>query len=568
MTAEVKVKSDMDRFVKALRKISIRRRLAYAFLILCVVPISIMIIISAMVEFLYYNGNLRSNYENFAYESDIRVNDMFEQLELKFKYLKENNDILTDLYLYATSPVYQTEGVTNRIENTIASIMSTQGEVDYTSVFFEDGTSFLYSKALIDMEKIRSRLKDDLGWYYLDYGKNPVLCRSENVEIDYTSGLKARYVVLINLEEIESILNKAVGSSRQKIAITDSKGRIVAGSQFGKSDLVYEVIVPVSDTGLNVKNTFARKKYDLHGLITTILLFLLVLITSGTVIYLVNESIKIPLNRLLGRIEQINEDDVLDMKEEYSSTESKDEHEILNSVFTSMLNRLNEVLEETYITEINETELRTRIKELELVALQQRINPHFLYNLLDNVFWMAQMKNYEEIGEMVSALGEFFKTSVSEKGAFVTINTEIENVKSYVCLQKIMHKNQFVEQWNIDPEIVRYKTVKLILQPIIENCIVHGFGGIGEGGIIHINGKKESDTIVFEIKDNGKGMEKDVCDKIRLKMNSTILGIGDSIGMRNVNQRIKIYFGEPYGINIKSQINEGTTVSLCIPIKE
>ncbi len=558
----------MDKFVRSLRKISIRKRLFYAFIILCVIPISVMITISAIIEFLYYNDNLRSNYDNFAYESNIRVNDMFEQLELKFKYLKENNDILTDMYLYATSPGYQTEGVSNRIENTIASIVSNQEEIDYAAIILEDGTSFLYSKALIDLEEIKNRLKDGLGWYYLDYGKQPVLCRTEIVEVDYTSGLKARYVVLINLKEMKGVLDNAVGSSKQKIAVTDNQGRIVAGSRFEKSDLVYEVAVPISKTGLKVQNTFIRTKYDLLGLMTTILIFLLVVVASGSTIYLVNESIKIPLDRLLGRMEQIREDDVFVIQEETADTPSEDEHEILNRVFTSMLNRLNEVLEETYLTNINETQLRTRIKELELVALQQRINPHFLYNLLDNVFWIAQMKNYEEIGEMVSALGEFFKTSVSEKGAFVTISTEIENVKSYVCLQKIMHKNQFDVKWHIDPEIVHYKTVKLILQPIIENCIVHGFGGIEGGGIIHITGKKEDSTVVFEIKDNGKGMDMDACDKITLRMNSSILGVGDSIGMRNVNQRIKIYFGEPYGISIKSKINEGTTVSLCIPIKE
>jgi len=564
----VKVKSSMDKFVRNLRKISIRRRLSYAFIILCVIPISVMITISAIIEFLYYKDNLRSNYDNFAYESNIRVNDMFEQLELKFKYLKENNDILTDMYLYATSPMYQTEGVSNRIENTIASIVSNQEEIDYAAIILEDGTSFLYSKALIDIEEIRNSLKDGLGWYYLDYGKQPVLCRTEIVEVDYTSGLKARYVVLINLKEVKGVLDNAVGSAKQRIAVTNNQGRVVAGSQFEESDLVYEVTVPISDTGLKVKNTFIKTKYDLLGLMTTILIFLLVVVASGTTIYLVNESIKIPLDRLLGRMEHIREDDVFVVKEEEADTESQDEHKILNRVFTSMLNRLNEVLEETYLTNINETQLRTRIKELELVALQQRINPHFLYNLLDNVFWIAQMKNYEEIGEMVSALGEFFKTSVSEKGAFVTISTEIENVKSYVCLQKIMHKNQFDVKWHIDPEIVHYKTVKLILQPIIENCIVHGFGGIEGGGIIHITGKKEDRTIVFEIKDNGKGMDMDACDRITLKMNSSILGVGDSIGMRNVNQRIKIYFGEPYGISIKSKINEGTTVSLCIPIKE
>jgi two-component system sensor histidine kinase YesM len=131
-----------------------------------------------------------------------------------------------------------------------------------------------------------------------------------------------------------------------------------------------------------------------------------------------------------------------------------------------------------------------------------------------------------------------------------------------------MHKNQFEDHWDIDPDIVEHKTVKLVLQPIIENCIVHGFEGIDSGGVIHVSGKKVDKTIVFEVKDNGKGMSKETCEKIRVKMNSTILGIGDSIGMRNVNQRIKIYFGEPYGVTIKSQTNGGTTVSLSIPSEE
>lgn len=558
----------MDKFVGYLRKISIRRRLIYAFIILCIIPISIMIIISAVIEFLYYHDNIRSNYDNFAYESDIRVNDMFDQLELKFKYLKENNDILTDIYLYATSTVYRTEEVNNRVENTIASIVSNQEEISYAAIILEDGTAFSYTKTLIDAKEISSGLEDGPNWSYLDYGQQPALCRTELVEVDYTSGLRARYVILINLNAVKGILDNAAGSAKQKIAITDTQGRIVAGSCFEKQALFYEVTTPILDTGLKINNTFIRTKYELRGLMTVTFIFLFILICTGSASYLVNESIKIPLNRLLGRMERIEEGDIFIEQEEEADINSQDENEILNRVFTSMLNKLNEVLKETYTTNINETQLRTRIKELELVALQQRINPHFLYNLLDNIFWIAQMKNYEEIGEMVSALGEFFKTSVSEKGAFVSINTEIENVKSYVCLQKIMHKNQFDVIWNIDPGIIHYKTVKLILQPIIENCISHGFGGIEGGGIIHITGKKEADTIIFEVEDNGRGMESEVCDWITLRMNSSILGVGDSIGMRNVNQRVKIYFGEPYGISIKSKINEGTTVSLCIPIKE
>lgn len=560
----------MDKFVNILRKISIRRRLVYAFFILCVMPISMMIIISSLIEYIYFNDNLINNYENFAYQSNARVNDTFDQLEQKFSYAKENNDLLTDLYLYATSERYQTEGVKNRIENTIASIMSTQDEVDYATVYFEDGAAFFFNKAEmhIDIEVIKNQIQDETGWKYLYYKDKPLLCRMENIEIDYTSGLEVTMVMLISIDEIERMLTDASAVDQQKIAITLENTRIIAGTQVSSDHLLYEVSLPIADTGFYIVNTFEKENYNFRGLLITFILFLLVIVTSGSVLYLVNESIKIPLNQLLKRIEHIDKEEILATKSVELISTYEDEHAILNNVFSSMLNRLNEVLEESYVTKINETELRTRIKELELVALQQRINPHFLYNLLDNVFWIAQMKNYHEIGEMVSALGDFFKTSVSEKGAFVTISTEIENVKSYVFLQKIMHKNQFEDQWNIDPEILHYKTVKLILQPIIENCIVHGFEGMDNGGVIQITGRKEAKTILFEIKDNGKGMEPETCEMIRHKMNSTILGIGDSIGMRNVNQRIKIYFGEPYGIDIESEKYKGTTVSLCIPIKE
>lgn len=560
----------MDKLINLLRKISLRRRLVYAFFILSVVPISIMIIISAFIEYIYFYDNRINNFDNFAYESNARINDAFEQLEQKFIYTEENNDLLTDLYLYATSTSYQTDSVKNRIENTITTIMSTQDEIDYTAFFFKDGPSFHYSKAdmIIDLDEITDQLTEAPGWYQIYYHNKPMLCRVDQVEIDYNSGLSVTLVALINMDEIEKILAEATASKLQRIAITTQNGNILAGTKVRESQRLYEVNLPISDTGLYIYNSFVREIYNLKGLFITLILFILVLITSGTVLYLVNESIKIPLNRLLKRIEHVNKDEILAIRTVEVDLDSKDEHVILNNVFTSMLNRLNEVLEETYVTKINETELRTHIKELELVALQQRINPHFLYNLLDNVFWIAQMQNYHEIGEMVSALGDFFKTSVSEKGAFVTIHTEIENVKSYVYLQKIMHKNQFEDQWDIDPEIMLYKTVKLILQPIIENCIVHGFEGMDNGGIIRISGRIQEDTVVFEVCDNGKGMDTETCEHIKRKMNSTILGIGDSIGMRNVNQRIKIYFGEPYGINIESQKFKGTTVSLCIPIKE
>lgn len=554
----------IDKYVILLRKISIRRRLTYAFVILCVIPIFSMILITTLIQAYYYTDNSKMRYEIFAYESEIRINDVFDQLELKVDYLKKNNDILTDLYLYNTSREYQTEVVERRIENTIASIMSTQREIGHTAVVTEDGKVFSHGLVDFDMNNVSDSLNDEDGWSYYEESGSRLLYRIEKVEIDYTSGETVTFFLLIDRNALNQVIKEAVGSTSQKIAIIDQGNRFITGTITNNEDVGYKIIKPISNTNFNIRNSFDKINYDFNGLFIALVLSVLVFAVAGIIMYMVHASIHIPLRYLLARIENF-EDELLLITERQPQIMSKDEHAILNNEFTNMLIRLNLLLEETYTTKINEIKLRTRIKELELVSLQQRINPHFFYNLLENVFWMAQMKGYEEIGDMVSALGEFFKTSVSEKGAFVSIKTEIENVRSYVSLQKIMHKNQFEAVWDIDPEIMMDKTVKLVLQPIIENCIVHGFEGIESGGIITISGREKEGDILFEISDNGKGMSDVLCETIKKRMHSSIYSIGDSIGIRNVNQRIKIYYGNEYGLDIKSTLNQGTTVSLRIP---
>ena len=554
----------LDKYVILLRKISIRRRLAYAFIILCIIPIFSMILITTLIQAYYYTENSKTRYEIFAYESEVRINDVFDQLELKIDYLKKNNDILTDLYLYNTSIKYQTDAVERRIENTIASIMSTQNEIGYIALITEDGKVFSYGQMSFDIEDIFEELREEDGWNYYEQIGERLLYRIEKVEIDYTSGESVSFFILVDKNVLDQVIKSAVGSSTQNIAIIDQGNRFIAGMLTENERMRYKIVEPISNTDFYIRNSFEKINYDFTGLFIILFLSIFVFAVAAIIMYMVHASIRIPLEYLLTRIENF-EDELLFIQDRQPQIMSKDEHAILNNEFTNMLMRLNLLLEETYTTKINEIKLRTRIKELELVSLQQRINPHFFYNLLENIFWMAQMKGYEEIGDMVSALGEFFKTSVSEKGAFVSIKTEIENVRSYVSLQKIMHKNQFEAVWNIDPDILMDKTVKLVLQPIIENCIVHGFERIESGGMITINGYEKNGDILFEIKDNGKGMNAVLCETIKERMDSSIYGIGDSIGIRNVNQRIKIYYGNTYGLDIKSTLNQGTVVSLRIP---
>lgn len=562
----------MDYFVELLRRISIEKRLKFAFISLCLVPVFLVSVINTGLEVYYLSRNEQMNFENFAYESQVRIGDSFEQLTNKFEYLKDNNDLLTDLYLYQFNPEYKTELVEKRIVDTIASIVSTQEEIEYTQILLDEGDSFLYGNAIIDKELISSLSGKEAGWYHFEFGTKQIMCIVEPVQIQYNREESATFILFVNMAYLEALCKEAAGLDIQSIAILDEDGQVMAGAIADDRSGYHTVATPIKGTGFSVVSSFATSPFRLDGLITTLIVAMLVTLAAWIMLMLIQASITVPMKQLLKRISETFEDgeDAAGSGSnppEIVCGDIRDEHELLNREFDAMLLRLHGLIEDVYNTKINENELKIKIREWELNALQQQINPHFLYNLLDNLFWISQMKGYGEIGEMITALGEFFKTSVSEKGAFVPIRTEIENVSSYIRLQKIMHKDQFDVFWNVDEEMLGYKTVKLILQPVIENSIIHGFEGMDSGGEVRISGQIVESVIQFLIEDNGQGMTQDQCDELAQRMNSEVGDVKGSIGMKNVNQRIKIYFGKEFGISIMPNTGKGTTVMIRIPIK-
>ncbi len=569
----------MDKLVVLLRRISLRNRMFYVWVLLSVIPVTLMILTSYIVENINYVHNLRQNNHNFAYESSVRVNDLFEQLEANFDYLTENNDILADLYLYENNPDYPVDYLTRRLNLAIGNIVSTQAEISFSGVFLNDGTTFSFNRTPYKITDLDSLKKQQNEWYMIEKDGISYLGKIQDVEVDYIDKQMVTFIVLIDIQNLNGVLDLAKGKDDQDIRLVNGDGFIIANTRdfsekvsehFTLSDRTlrdkdtYDITHSVRGTNLYVVSTFESHRLPLTGMVSTIALIVLSFMLAGIIILMNYESLRLPLERLLERIKRAGHGEEL-MPHQEIYEDYNDEHVILNAEFSSMLIRLDSLLKETYATRIHDTRIRTRIKELELISLQQRINPHFFYNILDNLFWMSQMKGYDEIGEMISTLGAFFKTSVSEKGAYVSIALEIENVKSYLSLQKIMHKDLFEVVWDVEEDILFYKTVKLILQPIIENSIVHGFEEIREGGIIRVWGRQLEETIVFRIEDNGKGMSQEACERMLLKMNSASLDVGDSIGMRNVNQRIKIHYGDAYGVGIESEINQGTSVTIIIP---
>ncbi|MED4229081.1 histidine kinase [Neobacillus cucumis] len=194
-------------------------------------------------------------------------------------------------------------------------------------------------------------------------------------------------------------------------------------------------------------------------------------------------------------------------------------------------------------------------KEAELLALQSHINPHFLYNTLNTIFWMAEKLKAKQISKIAINLSKIFKLTLNDGNHITSVKNEMEQVKSYLDIQNIRFDHKIDYTFTIDPEIMEERMIKLMLQPIVENSVYHGLEH-QESGTIMIEGKKQDDGLLFKILDTGNGFdmnEVDISNK--------------GYALKNINERLKLYYGKEYGLKIESEIGKGTTVYLKIGLK-
>ena len=230
----------------------------------------------------------------------------------------------------------------------------------------------------------------------------------------------------------------------------------------------------------------------------------------------------------------------------------------LSQSFGHMVLRIQQLMSTVRQEEIN-------LRKTELKALQAQINPHFLYNTLDSIAWMCERGRNADAVNMVHALARLFRISISRGHELIPIAKEIEHAESYLQIQKYRYKNQFTYEFDVDPECLDYYCNKITLQPIIENSINHGLDLLVEEGRIQVEVLQDGEDILFRVRDNGVGMSQEQVDAILEQDPEDRTGIG----IRNVNDRLRIYFGAPYGLNITSELDVGTCVEIRMPkVKE
>lgn len=205
-------------------------------------------------------------------------------------------------------------------------------------------------------------------------------------------------------------------------------------------------------------------------------------------------------------------------------------------------------------------------RKSEIDALQSQINPHFLYNTLDSVVWMIENEKYEGAITMITALAKLFRISLSKGKHIISIENEIQHVENYLIIQKVRYKNKFEYKINVEDKLLQCGTIKLIIQPFAENAIYHGLEFMDGEGMLSISVFSEDDDhLSIEISDNGPGMMPEMLEDINKGNIRSSRKKGSGIGINNVRERINLYFGEIYGVNVESEPDEGTIVKIKIP---
>lgn len=283
-------------------------------------------------------------------------------------------------------------------------------------------------------------------------------------------------------------------------------------------------------------------------IVTLILLIIVVLLTLFT-----SKKILVPLKRLL-TIMRVVEKGNLDIKVPVTCNDEIGE---LSKTFNSMTSKIKDLIDKEYIEQLNK-------KELMLQMLQNQINPHFIYNTLESIHMMAEINNDKEASLMSTTLGSIMRYGLNQQNKIVTVKEELLHLEQYIYLQKLRFDNLDDVIIDVPEEFMHIPLIKLIFQPIVENSLYHGISTLEYGGIIKVIAYEDADNLIFQIIDNGLGI-----DDLNLKsLNDYINDLNshyNSIGLKNVNQRIKLHYGKNYGIDIFSTLNLGTTVKITIP---
>lgn len=400
---------------------------------------------------------------------------------------------------------------------------------------------------------------------------------------DKASG-KMNGVAIVEIDEgmIISLLDKYEGS-RNGFFVVDEAGNVILKSTF-YNDSIQEAFQSIVKIGTgNVENQYYRLcgeqyliscrklgngHWSIYSLVSveqinatasgTLLLNCIILLVSAIVmlflIFWASVAVTGPIARLSAGMQEIRNGN---LNVSVEPEETKDEIGQLIDNFNLMTATMHQMNEKIY-------EKQHNLQKAEMKALQAQINPHFLYNSLDSVVWLLRLNRQQEAITMLGAMTKLFKVVLSKGKEYIPVADEISHVENYLLIQKVRYRNKFQYELHIEESVKQYRTIKLLLQPLVENSIYHGISGEVESEKITVSACEKEDNIIFQVADTGKGMTEEELEALRdnIKM---LRETTESYGLKNIYERLQIYYMGRAEMIIDSQSDEGTVISISIP---
>ena len=402
----------------------------------------------------------------------------------------------------------------------------------------------------------------------------------ENIDNDGT--LKSPYVLIDEIkDDFEQLLNVTNDAESRnwllsllrnidtlKERVDDIKANIDNNSEYAQNiemldnnvyiltDLIQDDIqyyLYYQTKSMEIIRNELRQQVITFSVLVVIFTIIILLVEAGITGYTLN-NIMSPIKELCEITERLAKGNF----EIRAGVYTKDEVAVLAESFNDMARHLQVMVEQ-----IKEDERKMRQTELRL--LQEQINPHFLYNTLDTIVWLIECDNADKAVEVVVSLSTFFRLVLSKGREYITIREEQQHISSYLQIQQVRYRDILEYNIDIDQEIYEYQILKLTLQPLIENSLYHGIKYKRAKGTIYVTGSLCDDNIELIVRDTGVGMDEDTLAALNEEISKPCKETKSGFGLANVNERIRMYFGQGYGMHIESEVGVGTTIKIVIP---
>ena len=566
----------MKRMIKFFRNMKFRYKLITTYILLGIIPMTIMGLVWYNQTRTILMKQEKSSIENYLTQA---VSNMDNQLRIYNNlsdYIAFNQQISHVVSHEYDSYYDMYNQFSNVLDPMLASLKYFHSDINQITIYTKNNV-VKHNTTLAPITEIENedwykiiKGNNDIHWF-VSQDEKKVFCARNIPTLENNYEVGVLYVQVDYEKLFESF--KQMNDSNYGIFIMDelgnnifnfdqfedpNKSRKMTFDEFNKGigkENIYTIV-----TAHSVNNNWTVSLYkpqkliyeSTNFMITGNVIAIMLLIVFSIIITSVLSKVMVSgLEKLRANMEEVEKGNM----EITVKSNNEDEVGALIRGFEKMILQIKALIEDVY-------ESRLIQKDYEMKALQAQINPHFLYNSLSLINWMALETDQEDISKITLSLSTFYRTALNKGKNILRVRDEIKNMRSYLDIQLMMHDHEFDVDVEIDECILDYNILNLILQPLIENAIDHGIDLKTDGrGGIKIIGKKQNDEIVLIVSDNGVGMSKEQAESI-------LTNKSNGYGVKNVNERIKLYYGEQYQLKIESEIGIGTKVKVTIPIRK